>query len=335
MEEMYGFLPSSSYTISPENHLISPAEHLGFPSTVDHYWPLCGSDDLLSAAASVITDAVSIETATPKQIILPRRRINYRQRDQAKSNGVGVGDDADGDCGDTIKEKIASHPSFSKLLDAYIDCQKVGAPPEIACLLDDIRRDNNVRKRNATAFTCIGVDPELDEFMETFCVILMKYKSDLTRPFDEASIFLGNIETQLRHLSIDDEGRISSSEEGEVFRGGDQTDIISQELKDTLLRKFGGGRISSLKQEFTKKKKKGKLPKEARQTLLDWWTLHYKWPYPTEGDKIALAETTGLDPKQINNWFINQRKRHWKPSENMQLAIMGGLLPSGHYIYDD
>ncbi|KAL9996359.1 putative transcription factor Homeodomain-TALE-KNOX family [Helianthus debilis subsp. tardiflorus] len=56
-----------------------------------------------------------------------------------------------------------------------------------------------------------------------------------------------------------------------------------------------------------------------------------------EGDKISLAETTGLDPKQINNWFINQRKRHWKPSESMQLAIMGGLpLPvPDQYIYDD
>lgn len=53
-----------------------------------------------------------------------------------------------------------------------------------------------------------------------------------------------------------------------------------QELKDTLLRKFGG-HISSLKHEFSKKKKKGKLPNEARQTLLEWWDSHYKWPYPT------------------------------------------------------
>ncbi|KAJ0007316.1 hypothetical protein Pint_29986 [Pistacia integerrima] len=30
-----------------------------------------------------------------------------------------------------------------------------------------------------------------------------------------------------------------------------------------------------------KKKKKGKLPKEARQQLLDWWNVHYKWPYPS------------------------------------------------------
>ena len=33
-----------------------------------------------------------------------------------------------------------------------------------------------------------------------------------------------------------------------------------------------------------------------------------------ETEKIALAESTGLDQKQINNWFINQRKRHWKPT---------------------
>lgn len=53
-----------------------------------------------------------------------------------------------------------------------------------------------------------------------------------------------------------------------------------RDLKDRLLRKFGG-HISSLKLEFSKKKKKGKLPREARQTLLDWWNVHYKWPYPT------------------------------------------------------
>jgi hypothetical protein len=37
-----------------------------------------------------------------------------------------------------------------------------------------------------------------------------------------------------------------------------------------------------------------------------------------ETEKMALAEATGLDQKQINNWFINQRKRHWNPtSEDM------------------
>lgn len=52
-----------------------------------------------------------------------------------------------------------------------------------------------------------------------------------------------------------------------------------------------------------------------------------------EADKNLLAETTGLDQKQINNWFINQRKRHWKPSEDMQLAVMDSL--SGQFYTTD
>ncbi|XP_066310516.1 homeobox protein knotted-1-like 12 [Miscanthus floridulus] len=96
------------------------------------------------------------------------------------------------------------------------------------------------------------------------------------------------------------------------------------ELKHQLLRKYGGY-LGGLRQEFSKRKKKGKLPKEARQKLLHWWELHYKWPYPSETEKMALAEMTGLDQKQINNWFINQRKRHWKPaSEDMPFAMMEG-----------
>ena len=52
-----------------------------------------------------------------------------------------------------------------------------------------------------------------------------------------------------------------------------------------------------------------------------------------EAQKLALAESTGLDLKQINNWFINQRKRHWKPSEDMQFVVMDAAHP-GHYYMD-
>lgn len=37
-------------------------------------------------------------------------------------------------------------------------------------------------------------------FQETYCDMLVKYKSDLTRPFDEATTFLNKIETQLTDL---------------------------------------------------------------------------------------------------------------------------------------
>lgn len=54
-----------------------------------------------------------------------------------------------------------------------------------------------------------------------------------------------------------------------------------------------------------------------------------------ETEKVALAESTGLDQKQINNWFINQRKRHWKPSEDLQFMVMDGLHPQNATIYMD
>lgn len=36
---------------------------------------------------------------------------------------------------------------------------------------------------------------------ETYCDMLVKYKSDLSRPFDEATTFLNKIQMQLSNLS--------------------------------------------------------------------------------------------------------------------------------------
>jgi len=48
-----------------------------------------------------------------------------------------------------------------------------------------------------------------------------------------------------------------------------------------------------------------------------------------EEEKLQLSDMTGLDIKQINNWFINQRKRHWKPSEDMRFSILEGVSSTG------
>ena len=43
---------------------------------------------------------------------------------------------------------------------------QVGAPPEIAHLLEGIRQETDLCNRHAVT-TCLGADPELDEFMVT------------------------------------------------------------------------------------------------------------------------------------------------------------------------
>ncbi|XP_059440531.1 homeobox protein knotted-1-like 10 [Corylus avellana] len=238
---------------------------------------------------------------------------------------------------DLIKTQIANHPLFPNLVSAHIQCQKVGAPPEMASLLEEIGRENHVLS------TCskMEANPELDEFMESYCEALHRFKEELSKPFDEATIFLSGIESQLNSLckeTLDyrsDEaigtseelscGEVDAPESQEYSSGARPGD---QEVKEMLLRKYSGY-LSSLMKEFLKKRKKGKLPKEAKLALMEWWNTHYRWPYPTDEDKMKLSEATGLDQKQINNWFINQRKRHWKPSEDMRFALMEGAISSG------
>ncbi|KAI3445423.1 hypothetical protein Pfo_002088 [Paulownia fortunei] len=240
---------------------------------------------------------------------------------------------------DIIKAQIANHPFYPNLLSAYIECRKVGAPPEMASLLEEIS------KQNHPISTCIeiGTDPELDDFMKSYCEVLHKYKEELSKPFDEATNFLSSIESQLSDLcketlpsttysyySADDAGGPSDEDMscGELEAPGSQESTGNRqgdhELKEMLMRKYSGY-LSSLRKEFLKKRKKGKLPKDAITALLDWWNAHYRWPYPTEEEKNRLSEITGLDQKQINNWFINQRKRHWRPSEDMRFALMEGV----------
>ncbi|WZZ51445.1 hypothetical protein YC2023_051552 [Brassica napus] len=79
--------------------------------------------------------------------------------------------------------------------------------------------------------------------------------------------------------AIDRNNNGSSEEEVDMNNEFIDPQAEDRELKGQLLRKYSGY-LGSLKQEFMKKRKKGKLPKEARQQVLDWWSRHYKWPYP-------------------------------------------------------
>jgi len=40
-----------------------------------------------------------------------------------------------------------------------------------------------------------------------------------------------------------------------------------------------------------------------------------------EDEKAKLVEETGLQLKQINNWFINQRKRNWHSNSQSPTSL--------------
>lgn len=56
-------------------------------------------------------------------------------------------------------------------------------------------------------------------------------------------------------------------------------------------------------------KKREKTPPESQKLLKDWLFTHSHHPYPTDGEKDQLCTLTGLSLQQLNNWFINARRR--------------------------
>ncbi|XP_029040326.2 homeobox protein PKNOX2 isoform X2 [Osmia lignaria lignaria] len=71
-----------------------------------------------------------------------------------------------------------------------------------------------------------------------------------------------------------------------------------------------GGSHSSIKKG---RQKRGVLPKQATSIMRTWLFEHLVHPYPTEDEKRQIASQTNLTLLQVNNWFINARRRILQP----------------------
>lgn len=100
----------------------------------------------------------------------------------------------------------------------------------------------------------------------------------------------------------------------------DRIKNTNQEARDVaLVGKLGGGSIGSCAADgngtTTNKRKASSLPNETVEYLKAWIMSpeHIAHPYPTEAEKAKIMEDTGIEMKQLTNWFVNNRKRYWKP----------------------
>ena len=69
------------------------------------------------------------------------------------------------------------------------------------------------------------------------------------------------------------------------------------------------------------RKKSSSLPSAAVDYLKAWMMSpeHIAHPYPTEQEKSQIMADTGIELKQLTNWFVNNRKRFWKPRVEARL----------------
>lgn len=74
------------------------------------------------------------------------------------------------------------------------------------------------------------------------------------------------------------------------------------------------------------KRKSTSLPSETVEYLKAWMMSpeHIAHPYPTEQEKAQIMADTGIELKQLTNWFVNNRKRYWKPRVEAKLHEQQG-----------
>ncbi|KAG2613251.1 homeobox protein knotted-1-like 11 isoform X2 [Panicum virgatum] len=261
--------------------------------------------------------------------------------------GGGVGGGGGG--WEREKAAIAAHPLYERLLEAHVACLRVATPVDQLPRIDAqiAARPPPMAAAAAAAAAAAGGaqsgGEELDLFMTHYVLLLCSFKEQLQQHVRvhamEAVMACWELEQTLQSLtgaspgegtgatmSDDEDNQVDS--ESNIFDGNEGSDgmgfgplmltegerslveRVRQELKHELKQGYRE-KLVDIREEIMRKRRAGKLPGDTASTLKAWWQAHSKWPYPTEEDKARLVQETGLQLKQINNWFINQRKRNW------------------------
>ncbi|KAL3647230.1 Homeobox protein HD-1 [Castilleja foliolosa] len=256
-----------------------------------------------------------------------------------------------------LKAEIAAHPLYEQLLSAHVSCLRVATPIDQLPLIDaQLSQSHHLLRlyaQNNSHSLSHHQTQELDTFLAQYLVVLCSFKEQLHQHVRvhavEAVMACREIEHNLLTLTGatlgEGTGAAMSDDEDELQMdfSFDQSgpndhdlmgfgpllpteserslmDRVRQELKLELKQGFKS-RIEDVREEILRKRRAGKLPGDTTSVLKDWWQQHSKWPYPTEDDKAKLVEQTGLQLKQINNWFINQRKRNWHSSSQSTASL--------------
>ncbi|XP_062159321.1 homeobox protein knotted-1-like 3 isoform X2 [Alnus glutinosa] len=243
------------------------------------------------------------------------------------------------------KAEIATHPLYDRLLAAHVACLRIATPVDQLSRIDEqVEQSRRVLAKYSLLPNGAVDEKELDQFMTHYVLLLCSFKEQLQQHVRvhamEAVMSCWELEQSLQSLTgvSPGEGTGATMSDNEDDQADSDTNLydgsldgldsmgfgpliptenerslmerVRQELKQELKQGYKE-KIVDVREEILRKRRAGKLPGDTTSLLKAWWQSHSKWPYPTEEDKARLVQETGLQLKQINNWFINQRKRNW------------------------
>ncbi|XP_043850696.1 homeobox protein Meis3 isoform X2 [Dromiciops gliroides] len=108
-------------------------------------------------------------------------------------------------------------------------------------------------------------------------------------------------------------GTPGPSSGGMASQSGDNSSEQGDGLETRAASPSSGPEDDEPDQDQRQSKKRGIFPKVATNIMRAWLFQHLAHPYPSEEQKKQLAQDTGLTILQVNNWFINARRRIVQP----------------------
>ncbi|KAF2310511.1 hypothetical protein GH714_013324 [Hevea brasiliensis] len=193
------------------------------------------------------------------------------------------------------KAEILGHPLYEQLLAAHVACLRIATPVDQLARIDTqlaqsqqvVAKTNNSFVSNPCSSSLyvneiVGDEDQLQQHVRVHAM--------------EAVMACWELEQSLQSLTG------ASLGEGTGATMSDDDD--DQADSDTNL--YDGGLDGADCMGF------GPLvPTESERSLMEHVRKELKHELKQEEDKARLVQETGLQLKQINNWFINQRKRNW------------------------
>ncbi|XP_032244125.1 homeobox protein Meis3 isoform X3 [Halichoerus grypus] len=217
------------------------------------------------------------------------------------------------------KDEIYGHPLFPLLALVFEKCELatcsprdgagagLGTPPGgDVCSSDSFNEDIAAfAKQVRSERPLFSSNPELDNLMIQAIQVLRFHLLELEK---NNTWIRDHEDSGSVHL-----GTPGPSSGGLASQSGDNSSDQGDGLDTSVASPSSGGEDEELDQERRRNKKRGIFPKVATNIMRAWLFQHLSHPYPSEEQKKQLAQDTGLTILQVNNWFINARRRIVQP----------------------
>nr|XP_048307257.1 homeobox protein PKNOX1 isoform X5 [Myodes glareolus] len=228
---------------------------------------------------------------------------------------------------DADKQAIYRHPLFPLLALLFEKCEQSTQGSEGTTSASfDVDIENFVRKQEKDGKPFFCEDPETDNLMVKAIQVLRIHLLELEKI---QSAITGTLSPQgiVVPASALQQGNVTMATVagGTVYQPvtvvTPQGQVVTQALSPGTIRIQNSQLQLQLNQDLSilhqedgsSKNKRGVLPKHATNVMRSWLFQHIGHPYPTEDEKKQIAAQTNLTLLQVNNWFINARRRILQP----------------------